>query len=346
MKKCEEILEKNGRKFRRVLSNCEKYWNYFDAETGKEIRGMAEQNVRDEDRLTRAEDIEAFKKQQEQDLAWDINKKRGFVQMKRAIQDVLGNAKQYHSHLFMKILPLVSFDDKPIKYRGLPMNQAKIISYLGIQKKVAIEFLDSFVELKILEEIPGAELDGGKKSEKYYKLSGEYMIKGAFDEHEQYSVKVFLRYLSEVVKEVEKVTESYIKRQKKNKMELYPLSLLLTLLPFVQRQSLIICANPEIDLLEKHYHINEALKKPRFVKRLTDKQIWNSMTGQDMVKLTSDQQKKLKTYFEILKKTNVIGSFEGKNKIYIMNPKLVFVLPYLQDDAWVVSLTNLFGLVE
>lgn len=336
----ETLAKINSEKYRSFLSEDNKYRIFIDDKTSKEV--YRELHVRLGDQLTRVEALENRKKKFELEKNFQWNKKSGFIQIKRAIKEIVGKARQYHSHLFMKLLPLVSFDDKPIALRGKPLNQTKIASYLGIQRKVAKDFLNDFIEMNILQECEG-ELN----NEKFYKLSTKYIIKGKFEEHEVYSVKVLQEELKKAIELIENETMKYINRQKKKKMNLYPLSLLLMLLPYVHPQTHILCKNYEDNFLEKHSTIHEALRhNKKLVKRLTDKQIWNEMTGQDVKKLSSDNSKKLKIYFEILKRTNVISSLEGKNKIYIMNPNLVFVMAYSKDEAWIQTLKDLFTILE
>jgi hypothetical protein len=342
MKKKDRIkyVEENGKKFILKLTEDEKYWEIIDAETGKRINWEA--NVRFGDRVDRREDRERRKRIQEQKKKWEWSKKRGFIQVKRAIREIAQKSKQYHSHLFVKLLPLVGFDDKPLSLEGKPLNQRQIAEYLGIHQKVASEFLNTYVELSILEEVKGE-----RNNEKFYRLAGKYIIQGEFKEKEQYSVKMFQKQIKKVIEKVEIETQKYLNLQKKNKMELCPLSLLLTLLPYVHVQAHILCENFDEDFLKNYTTISQALKhNKRLIKRLTDKKIWREMTGQEVTKLSAAQQKKLKVYFDILKKANVLATFEGKNKIYIINPNLVFITTFTQDPQWTQTLQDLFTIVE
>ncbi|OXB92606.1 hypothetical protein B9L23_15650 [Parageobacillus galactosidasius] len=329
-------VEENGKKFIWKLTEDEMYWLIFDAETGKQI--SSKMNVRLGDTVVRKEDRERRKQIQKKNEELEWIKKRGFIQFKRAIREIAGKSKQYHAHLFVKLLPLVSFADKPLSLEGKPLNQSQIAEYLRIHQKVASEFLHAYVELGILEEVKGE-----RNNEKFYRLAGKYIVKGEFEEKERYSVKVFQKQIQKVIELVEIETKKYINQQQKNKMELWPLSLLLTLLPYVHYQAHILCENYDEDFFKNYSTISQALKyNKRLIKQLTDKKIWREMTGQDVVKLSVAQQKKLKIYFDILKKANVIATFDGKNKMYIINPNLVFITAFTQDEQWTKTLQGLF----
>ncbi|WP_043934195.1 hypothetical protein [Bacillus sp. EB01] len=313
---------------------------YYDMNTGTEV--FRELNVRPDDKLSRKESIEWAKRKREWELAVELTKKRGFVQMKRAMRDVTGRARQYHSHLFMKLIPIVSFDEKPLSLNGKSLNQTKIAKYLGVQRKVASTFIRNMIELGILEECKG-----GTKNEIFYKLCSKYIIKGEFEEPEEYSVKVLQKQLKHYIDLIEEETERYKKKERKIKRDLYPLSLLLALLPYVHYQSHIICENSKEDFLKEHTTISEAIRhNKRLVKRLTDKKIWNEMSGQNVKQLSVRDKQKFNIYFEILLKTNVIALFQGSNKMYIVNPNIVFVMSYFKDETWTETLKSLFTIVE
>ncbi|MEH7532193.1 hypothetical protein COJ21_26525 [Priestia megaterium] len=313
------------------LTKDNKFKHYWDIETGEIVH--TEPHIRPGDQVTRNEARNQIKAEKH----FQQNKKVGFLQIKRCIRDITNQANQFHSHLLLKLLPLISFNENLISLDGKPLNQTQLALYLGVQRKVALNFLNVFEEKNILQRV-----EGNVKNEKFYRFSSDYLVKGKFENPEKYSVKVFQKQLIKSIEAVEAVTTTYEKN--KRRRELYPLSLLLMLLTYINPQTQIICVNYKDNFLNNYPSVNEAIESNnKLIKRLTYKQIWNEMTGQKIKKMSKKESDKLKTYFEILKTAKIITTLQEKDTVFIMNPNLAFVMPYYKDKAWINKIDIMFG---
>lgn len=303
---------------------------YFDVETGEIVH--IEPHIRPGDRVTRSEAI----KQIEAEKKFQQNKKVGFIQIKRSLGDITNEANQLHSHLLLKLMPLISFNENLLSLNGVPLNQTQLALYLGVHRKVAGNFLKLFITKQILQKV-----EGNSKNETFYRFSSDYLVKGKFKNPERYSVKIFQKQLIKSIEVIESLTKTYEKKTKRR--ELYPLSLLLLFLTYINPQTQIICINYQDDFLNGYSSVDEVLKcRKRLIKHLTYKQIWNEMTGQQIKKMSKKESDKLKTYFKILKAAKVITTLQEQDRLFIMNPDLAFIIPYLKDKAWANKLDNMF----
>ncbi|MDD9310730.1 hypothetical protein PUS82_05355 [Cytobacillus firmus] len=327
--------------FEEVLEVTEAYIKVKSKKTGKErflrLIDLDKSDVRSKNQ------IKAFIEKMKLEEDYKKNNRKGFVQIKRSIKEISGKLTQARMHYFVKLLPLISFQDIPLSLKGKPLSQTEIANYIGASRKLTKALLDSLIEVEILVPVRL-----GKDNAFGYKMHGKYVIKGEFDEHEEYCVKIFQRNLSKFIKKIDEIVEKKNNdKRRKKKLELYPLSLVAGLLPFVHPQAYILCKNYHDDITKGYKDALTALEhNPKLIKKLTKKELWKAITGQTPKRMDGNQREKLEMYFKILKQANVLGSFEAENQIYFINPSLVFVTTQVQNDEWYRSVRTLFGLAK
>ncbi|MGG0545230.1 hypothetical protein ABEY63_25490 [Priestia aryabhattai] len=317
-----------------IKSKCGKYNFHIDTETG--IRVHTERILQDNEYIRNNNSDDAFKEKEEKEKSFIENKKTGFLQQKRDFQHVLGELKQSTLHHLMKLYPLFRYGNEPILVDGKKANTATIIEYVGLKKKSGTEFLKELVDKQILKVIPG------RGSSKYYAPSGVFTVKGKFEIHDEWTVKIFQKKLQDIIEKVEKDIENR-NRSRKSKLELYPLAILAAVLPYFHFQTFFLCKNYDEDIIGIHQTVTEALKaNPKAIKHLPKNMLWGLATGQELKKLGKYQRDKLDIYLKILINAGAIAFWQGKKNLVLINPDLVFVSTTLKDDSWYKVIKTLF----
>ncbi|MED3955574.1 hypothetical protein P4603_26240 [Priestia aryabhattai] len=332
-------------KTREVVYIKSEYDNIFlpmDFETGEMLthhRDYGPKRVLQQgERVFTKKQLKAFQEKLEQQKRFEGSRQEKFVQQKRGIQYPMGELKQSTLHYLMMLYPLFRYDEKPILINNKKATSATILKFWDLKKDLGTQVLNELVEKEILKVIKGTG------NTKYYTSTGKFVIKGQMDDKVDFTVKVFQEKLQEIVEKVEKEIKVY---KQKEKIELYPLSLLAALIPFFHFQTFMFCKNYDEDIVKDKKGVLQALEEnPNVIKKLPKIMMWRLSTGQDIQKLGRHQQQKIKIYFKILKNAGAMASFGGKEDIIFINPDLVFVSPQYQEGEWYRVIKMLFTQVN
>ncbi|WP_144524489.1 hypothetical protein [Bacillus thuringiensis] len=272
-----------------------------------------------------------------------------FVQTSANYREYVNELSQAELHYLLLLMPLVQYNEKPIKKDGKLLKLGAIYDDVWkISEEAGSKHIQSFVKHGI------AELKGTKTSirEKHLVIKKNFWFKGIKD-FDGYNTKVVDKKMNEIIESVNEQMQRYIKENDLHPTNhnLFPLSLLGVLLAHIQFETFFLVREPDKSILHKEGEtVQEVLKshykRNQRLKFMNKKEIWGKITGNQIKKLETAQSRKLDLYFQMLLNAGALITLQGKESRMIMHPELAFVTPRTKDTPWYQTVELLFSITE
>lgn len=275
---------------------------------------------------------------------------------------VVGNYSPEMLECLFRTLPYMNYNsdkdnnsDNLIKINGIPLTDSALTKLWGVSRATAAKYIKQFVYDGVWEKKQPEGFSGNA-----YRFKKDVFLRGAKNQKEQFTKKIVLAKLKDLINEVDKERERimkhpYSKEEREYSKKLrsfHPIALLGALLVKTDYKSFFLLNNSPADITVKPDEtvlevLNSSYKSRRF-KFLKVYEMWNLYSKAKSTKLRGKQKLELDACLYVLKRVKAIGVWDtGTRPYYLVNPSIIYISPNIKcDNHWYSFIESMFKLSE